>query len=216
MKTMMTASMMCADLGHLADQMDLLEKAGVDSFHIDVMDGTYVPNFGMGLQDIEYLCRNASIMTDIHLMIVNPKKYIEKFCQLKPDILYVHSDSEDDISESLKMIRENGVKSGLAVSPDVKLEDVEPLFPLCDYLLIMTVYPGFAGQKYQDFVDEKLQKILSLQDRYGYRVVIDGACSPKVIEEKKKMGVFGFVLGTSALFNKDRDFKEIVNELNAL
>ena len=207
---------MCSDLGHLDDQMKLLEDSGIDSFHIDIMDGTYVPNFGMGLQDTEYLCKHSKIMTDVHLMIVNPRKYVEKFCLMNPSIIYVHSDSEEDVSESLKLIRKHNVKSGLAISPDVKLIDVEPLFDLCDYLLVMTVYPGFAGQKYQDFVDEKLENILNLQDKYGYKVVIDGACSPKVIADKKKMGVYGYVLGTSALFNKDKDFKEIVTELNAL
>ena len=149
-------------------------------------------------------------------MIVNPRKYVEKFALMKPSIIYIHSDSGEEIEESLKIIRENNVKSGLAISPDVKLKEVEPLFDLCDYLLVMTVYPGFACQTYQDFDDEKITMICKLKDKYGYKVVIDGACSPKVISEKKKMGVDGFVLGTSALFNKGREYKEIVEELKQL
>ena len=115
------------------------------------------------------------------------------------------------------MIRDAGVKSGIAVNPGTSFETVKDLLYLCDYVMLMSVNPGFAGQKYLDFVTPKFKKFVDESNNYdGYDVMIDGACSPEKIHDLSKIGVKGFILGTSALFGKDKSYKEIIDELRGL
>lgn len=217
MEKLLCPSMMCADFSSLKDEIENLEKGGIDIFHLDVMDGSFVPNFGMGLQDIEYICKTATKPCDVHLMIENPSKYIDKFAKLGVNIIYIHPETDSHACRTLQMIRDVGVKSGIAVNPGTSFETVKELLHLCDYVMLMSVNPGFAGQKYLDFVTPKFKKFVDESNNYGgYDVMIDGACSPEKIEKLSKIGVKGFILGTSALFGKDRSYKEIIDELRGL
>ena len=217
MEKLLCPSMMCADFSSLKDEIENLEKSGIDIFHLDVMDGSFVPNFGMGLQDIEYICKTATKPCDVHLMIENPSKYIDKFAKLGVNIIYIHPETDSHACRTLQMIRDAGVKSGIAVNPGTSFETVKDLLYLCDYVMLMSVNPGFAGQKYLDFVTEKFEKFVDEAENYGgYDVMIDGACSPEKIHDLFKIGVKGFILGTSALFGKDKSYKEIIDELRGL
>lgn len=217
MEKLLCPSMMCADFSSLKDEIENLEKSGIDIFHLDVMDGSFVPNFGMGLQDIEYICKTATKPCDVHLMIENPSKYIDKFAKLGVNIIYIHPETDSHACRTLQMIRDAGVKSGIAVNPGTSFETVKDLLYLCDYVMLMSVNPGFAGQKYLDFVTEKFEKFVDEAENYGgYDVMIDGACSPEKIQDLSKIGVKGFILGTSALFGKDKSYKEIIDELRGL
>lgn len=210
-------SMMCANFGNLEDEMKNLESAGFDLFHLDVMDGSFVPNFGMGLQDIEYFCKHASIPCDVHLMVQNPSAYVKKFADIGTSIIYIHPETDVHACRTLQMIKDCGKKAGIAVNPGTSFETVKDLLYLCDYVLIMSVNPGFAGQKYLDFVTPKFKKFVEEADNYGgYKVMIDGACSPEKIAMLSKIGVEGFILGTSALFGKDKSYSTICQELRVL
>lgn len=113
-------------------------------------------------------------------------------------------------------IKDHGKKAGIAINPGTSLEFVKPLLSLVDYFMVMTVNPGFAGQKYLDYVDEKIEEIVKLKGKYNYKVFVDGAISPERIENLSSKGVEGFVLGTSSLFGKEKSYEEIVKELKNL
>lgn len=213
---MLCPSMMCANYGNLGAEVDALEAAGADVFHLDVMDGRFVPNFGMGLQDIEYICKNAHIKKDLHLMIENPGAYVDRFADLGIDIMYIHPEVDVHSMRTIQKIKDRGVKAGIAMNPGTAVDTVRPLLPMVDYVLVMSVNPGFAGQTYIDCVDEKIDMLIELKDNYNYDIVLDGACAPQRIESLSAKGVKGFVLGTSALFGKEASYGEIMKSLRDL
>ena len=146
-------------------------------------------------------------------MINNPDQYIDLFADLGVDIIYVHPESDVQITRTLEKIRMRGKKVGIALNPGTSISQVEELFPLIDYLMVMTVNPGFSGQKYLDFVNKKIQKLTLLKKEYDFKVLIDGSVSLTAIDQLTKMDVDGFVLGTSTLFGKDRSYQEIFQSL---
>ena len=208
-------SMMCAGFDCLAQETETLDRAGADIFHLDVMDGHFVRNFGLGLEDIQCVRRHTSKPIDAHLMVSNPGEVADLFLDLGVDILYIHWEAEADTARTLSHIRERGGESGLVLNPGTSLEAVEGLLPWTDYLLLMAVTPGFSGQKYQPAVEEKIQKAAVWKERYHYCLAVDGAISPSVIQRLAPLGVDGFILGTSALFGKG-DYQTTMRALRAL
>lgn len=215
-RVILCPSMMCADFDNLGDEVKKLNEAGADIFHIDVMDGNFVPNYGMGPQDIKAIRRNTESEIDVHLMTNKSSEYLELFKDLGVNIVYVHSENDPHISRTLNKIKTLGMKVGLAINPGTSVETIEPLFNLVDILLVMTVNPGFAGQDYLYFVDDKIKKLSSLKNKYGYKIFVDGAISPERIKNLKNFGVEGFILGTSSLFGKEKTYKEIFEKLRSL
>lgn len=213
MEKLLCPSMMCASYGNLEEEIKELEEADIDIFHVDIMDGQFVPNFGMGLQDLEYLCSCAKKPVDVHLMIENPGNYVKKFADMGVSIIYFHPEGDVHPMRTIQKIIDCNVHPGIAINPGTAVETIAPLLPYTEYVLVMSVNPGFAGQKYIQSVDDKIKKLVELQKKYHYEVMLDGACSPERIHTLSALGVKGFVLGTSALFGKGRAYSEIIKEL---
>ena len=204
-------SMMCADFGNLANEVRALDAAGADAFHCDVMDGVFVPNITMGTNDIRAIKAATRKPVDAHLMIVDPLPKLDLFINAGADIIYIHPEAGSFTAKALLAIRAAGRKAGLAVNPEMPVSAVEDLLPLVDHLMVMTVSPGFAGQAFLDFTLPKIERFAELKGRFGYTLVIDGACSPERIAQLTNLGADAFVLGTSALFGKGDYAKSIEN-----
>jgi len=212
-KVQFSASMMCADYGHLEQEVLSLEAAGIDAFHIDIMDGQFVHNFGMGIHDLRYIRSATKKNIECHLMIENPGNYVETFAKLGVDVLYIHPESEYHPSTTLQEIIEAGLTPGIVISPGKMTEGILELLYVVKRVLVMGVNPGNAGQTYLPFVDKKIRKLLKLREEYDIEVFWDGHGSLENVSKFSALGVSGFVLGTAVLFGKERNYKEILTEL---
>ena len=213
MKKLLCPSMMCADFSRLAGEVKELEQAGADIFHCDVMDGMFVPNMALGLTDVMAIRRCTGKMMDVHLMVENPGDKVDLFLDAGADLIYIHPEAERYVVRTLAHIKKRGRLAGLAINPDTSAATIGEMLNLCDYVMVMTVNPGFAGQKFLDFTVDKIEELASLKRGKGFRLIVDGACSPEVIERLSGKGVDGFVLGTSALFGKKRPYAELLKGL---
>lgn len=213
MEKILCPSMMCADFSNLKKCTEELDQSGADIFHMDFMDGSFVPNFGMGLQDFELVRSATQKQVDVHLMIQNPSKYVEMFAELGADIIYIHPEADQQAARTLDTIRQKGKQAGIAINPGTSVEMIKELLPLVDYVMVMTVNPGFAGQKYLEYVNPKIEMLVALQAEYDFKIMVDGAISPEKIKQLSRIGVTGFVLGTSALFGKKASYRETLDKL---
>ena len=218
MNIKLNASMMCANYGNLEKEVRELEEAGIDSFHIDIMDGRYVPNFAMSLNDMAYIRSATNKPLDVHLMIEHPNNLIEMFLtKLKPgDTVYIHPEAEYHPSTTLKKVIDAGMKPGIAINPGTSVETVYEMLRIVDKVLVMAVNPGNAGQMYLPYVGHKINRLLSLKDEMSFEVTWDGACTADKVLEYAPKGMNGFVLGTSLLFGKNRPYKEILEDIREL
>lgn len=215
MKRLLCPSMMCADFRNLAQEVKALEDAGADIFHCDIMDGTFVPNFTMGVTDVKAIRSCTDKPVDCHLMIENPATKVDWFLDAGADIIYIHPESERYVVKTLAHIKERGASAGIAINPDTPVSCVSEILNLCDYVMVMTVNPGFSGQKFIDFTRSKVAQLAECKTRYGFRLMIDGHCSPDVIQDLSAIGADGFVLGTSALFNKEGTYAKLMANLRS-
>lgn len=214
----LNASMMCANFGNLEKEVQLLDKAGIDSFHIDIMDGRYVPNFAMSLNDMRYIAGATKTPLDVHLMIEHPNNRIELFLHnlRKGDTVYIHPEAEYHPSTTLQAIIDAGMIPGIAINPGTSVEMVFEMLRIVDKVLVMSVNPGNAGQMYRPYVGHKIDKLLSLKEEMGFELYWDGACGMERIKEFAPKGIKGFVLGTTVLFGKDRSYEDIIRDIRGI
>lgn len=214
----LTASMMCANYGHLATEVRQLEEGGIDSFHIDIMDGRFVPNFAMSLNDMAFIASVAKKPLDVHLMVHHPNSSVKLFLKyLRPgDTVYIHPEAEYHASTTLQKVIDAGITPGIAINPGTSVETVHEMLRIVKKVLVMSVNPGNAGQMFLPYVGEKIPILLNLKEKMDFEIWWDGACSADKIKTYAPMGVDGFVLGTTLLFGKDRSYKEILKDVRNL
>ncbi|HBM3444132.1 TPA: ribulose-phosphate 3-epimerase [Listeria innocua] len=208
------ASIMCADQLHLGEELRRLESAGVELLHCDVMDGVYVNNLALGPEYLEIVRNNTEIPLDIHLATITPLKYIDMFGPVKPEYISFHVEVAEDVSEVIRKIRSYNVKPSIAINPETPIEAIYPYLDDVEMVLMMTVNPGFAGQKFQTDV---LQKLHDLKAKLAGKVhapliEVDGNINKETVGLMRDCLPDIYVLGTSALFH-DRDKTSYVERL---
>lgn len=214
----LTASMMCANYGNLEKEVRDLEQGGIDSFHIDIMDGRYVPNFAMSLNDMRYIAGATKKPLDVHLMIEHPNNHINLFLKnlRDGDTVYIHPEAEYHPSTTLQSIIDAGMIPGIAINPGTSIETVMEMLRIVKKVLVMSVNPGNAGQMYLPYVGKKITKLLALKDEMDIQIFWDGACGADKIIEYAPKGVDGFVLGTTLLFGKEEPYGETLKNIREL
>ena len=213
MKNFVSASVLSADMLNLRDEISKIKNAGVDMLHFDVMDGVFVPNITYGLPVLEQVRKETDIILDVHLMIIDPIKYVKRFAECGADIISFHLESQSNTMDTIKAIKSAGAKAALAVKPNTPIENAFEYLPYLDMILVMTVEPGFGGQ---GFIPETVEKVKIIKDKIislglDVDVQVDGGINDKTAEIVKSAGANVLVSG-SWLF-KSENMAEAVKKL---
>lgn len=196
-------SILSANFAKMGEEVKSLEENGADVVHCDVMDGVFVNNITFGIKMVEDLRKITTLPLDCHLMIVHPEKYVERFAKAGADIITVHYEAcQDNLEEVLKLIKSTGVKCGAVINPDTPVEKIANVIPLCDMVLVMSVFPGFGGQKFIPEALDKLRQVKAIADKTGKAIdiEIDGGVNMENVALVKEAGANVIVAG-SAVFN---------------
>ena len=215
-KVSIAPSILSADFSKMGEEVKSLEACGADIVHCDVMDGVFVNNITFGIKMVEDLRKITSLPLDCHLMIVHPEKYVERFVKAGADFVTVHYEAcQDNLKEVLQSIKKAGAKCGAVINPDTPVEKIADVIPLCDMVLVMSVFPGFGGQKFIPTALDKLRQIRAIIDESGKDILleIDGGVTKDNVEEIKAAGANVIVAGSTVFNAKDR--AEIIAALKA-
>jgi ribulose-phosphate 3-epimerase len=200
-------SILSADFSKMGEEVASLQQAGADLVHCDVMDGVFVNNITFGIKMVEDIRKKTVLPLDCHLMIVHPEKYVERFAKAGADIITVHWEAcQDNLKEVLMLIKSTGVKCGAVINPDTPVEKIKDVILLCDMVLVMSVFPGFGGQKFIPSALDKLREIRAIIDESGKDIdlEIDGGVTAENVEEIKAAGANVIVAGSAVFKAEDR------------
>ena len=200
-------SILSADFSKMGEEVISLEKAGADIVHCDVMDGVFVNNITFGIKMVEDIRKVTKLPLDCHLMIVNPEKYVERFAKAGADIITVHYEAcKEGLKDTLQLIKNCGVKCGAVINPDTPVEKIKDVIPMCDMVLVMSVFPGFGGQKFIPEALDKLREVKAIIEASGKDIdlQIDGGVGVDNVALVKEAGANVIVAGSAVFKASDR------------
>jgi ribulose-phosphate 3-epimerase len=210
-------SILSADFARLAQEVEKIETAGADVVHLDIMDGHFVPNLTIGPPVVSSIRKITRLPLDVHLMIERPERFLDAFIRSGANWISVHIEADVHVERTLQYLKENGVRAGVAVNPGTSLSSLDEVLHLADFVLIMTVNPGFGGQK---FIPSMIKKIRRLREsivlnQYKARIEIDGGINPDNLPEALAAGAEIIVAG-SAIFGAKKNASQVIQEMKGI
>ena len=217
-KIQISPSILSADFGQLGNEIKKLEEGGADLIHVDVMDGHFVPNLTIGPPVIKTLRKYTSIPFDVHLMISPVHKYIEDYAKAGADIITIHPEATENLKDSINLIKKLNKKVGVSLNPDTKINVLDGHFPNIDLILIMSVFPGFGGQK---FIPDTIHKIRNIKDmkeknKYNFDIEVDGGINFSNYKEVLNAGANILVSGTTIFKENNGNIKKNIEILKSI
>ena len=215
MQRIVSPSMLSADFGFLSRDTAMIDRSRAEWVHIDVMDGVFVPNISFGFPVMKPIRKATSKFLDVHLMIVEPEKYVARFVEAGADLVTFHLEATDKVEECITLIREAGAKVGISIKPHTPVESLREWLPKVDLVLVMSVEPGFGGQSFIPYSIDKIRELRALATELGLETIIevDGGISSKNAREVFDAGAEVVVAG-SAVFKAEDPEQEIIKILN--
>ena len=216
-KIQISPSILSADFSQLGNEIKKLENGGADMVHVDVMDGHYVPNLTIGPPVIKSLRKHTKLKFDVHLMIDPVHRYIEDYAEAGADIITIHPEATDSLQDSINKIRKLKKKVGISLNPETKIEIIEKFLNQIDLVLIMSVNPGFGGQKFMPEVLEKVKKLKTIREnnKFNYDIEIDGGINFENSKSAIEAGANILVSGTTIFKSNDGDIKKNIELLKS-
>ena len=211
MKLKIAPSLLSANLLNLKREIKNIEKAGADMLHLDIMDGHFVPNLTFGYELVKQIRKITNLALDTHLMVTNPAFFIPKFIESGVDYISFHIETDSEYKKLLRKIRESKVKAGIAINPETPIDTVKKVWDYIDYVLVMTVHPGFGGQEYIEECTEKIKDISNLIGKRNIEIEVDGGINYQTAKLAKKAGANILIAG-SFIF-KSNDYNKVIEGL---
>tara|TARA_B100000579_G_scaffold47507_1_gene33127 strand:+ start:598 stop:1257 length:660 start_codon:yes stop_codon:yes gene_type:complete len=217
-KILISPSILSADFSQLGIEIKRLEQNGADMIHVDVMDGHFVPNLTIGPPVIKALRNHTSLPFDVHLMISPVHKYIKDFAEAGADIITIHPEATDDLDKSIKLIKHLKKKVGISLNPDTKVEIIEDYLNEIDLVLVMSVYPGFGGQKFIPEVLKKIENLKKIKDEknLNFNIEVDGGVNFDNSKSIINAGANILVSGTTIFKDNNGDIKKNIDTLKTM
>ncbi|WP_035290712.1 ribulose-phosphate 3-epimerase [Clostridium sp. KNHs214] len=196
-------SILSADFSKLGEELKSLENNGIEVVHIDVMDGNFVPNISLGLPVIKSIRKETKMIFDVHLMIDNPSRYIEDFVKSGADIITIHYEADKHVDRTINYIKSFGIKAGISLNPGTPVSLIKNLINVVDMVLIMSVNPGFGGQKYIEYSSDKIREVKEISSKLNKELIIevDGGINKDTIKKAVSAGANLIVAGSAVFKN---------------